>query len=207
MYTLYGAPGWGSAITELMLCLCREPYHWVDVEGFDQPGAQRDRLMALNPFCQVPTLQKTDGSIMTESAAIALMLAERNPHLIPAANSAARDRFYHWLVWLVANVYPTFTYGDYPERWTRQGAAELVDSSDRYRERCYLWLEGQLDNSAWLLGDNVTLLDAYLPPLTCWKPRQSWFAAQTPKLWAIAQRVRSREELKTVIERNGLQAA
>lgn len=35
MYTLYGAPGWGSAITELMFCL--EPYHWADVEGFDRP--------------------------------------------------------------------------------------------------------------------------------------------------------------------------
>lgn len=204
MYTLYGAPGWGSAITELMLCLCQEPYRWINVEGFDRPGPQRDTLMALNPLCQVPTLQKNDGSIMTESAAIALMLAERHPHLIPAAGSVARERFWHWLVWLVANIYPTFTFGDYPERWTQKGAEELVESSDRHRERGYLWLEGQLSDSAYLLGDNVTLLDAYLPVLICWKPRQAWFAAQTPKLYAIAQRVRMREELQAVVARNGL---
>lgn len=42
MLTVYGAPGWGSAISELMLSLAEIPYQFVDVEGFDcrcWPGA------------------------------------------------------------------------------------------------------------------------------------------------------------------------
>lgn len=204
MFTLYGAPGWGSAISELMLSLCREPYDWVDVSGFDQPGETRDRLLALNPLGQVPTLQKEDGGVLTESAAIALLLADRHPDLIPPVGSLARERFYHWLIWLVANIYPTLTYGDYPQRWTASGARELKRSTDAHRERCFRWLEAQLGDSAYLLGDRITLLDAYLPVMVRWQPRDAWFQANTSRLWAIAQRVKSRAELQTAVARNGL---
>lgn len=35
---LYGVPGWGSTIVEIMLALAGEPYDFVDVAGFDRPG-------------------------------------------------------------------------------------------------------------------------------------------------------------------------
>ncbi|WP_274819728.1 glutathione S-transferase N-terminal domain-containing protein, partial [Klebsiella pneumoniae] len=70
MITVYGGPGWGSTISELMLSLADIPYEVVDVEGFDQPGPARERLRQINPLCQVPTLRLADGSIMTETAAI-----------------------------------------------------------------------------------------------------------------------------------------
>ncbi|MCS4271706.1 glutathione S-transferase [Raoultella terrigena] len=74
MITVYGVPGWGSAISELMLTLAEIPYHFVNVEGFDKPGPQRDSLMQINPLCQVPTLKLADGSVMSESAAISFPL-------------------------------------------------------------------------------------------------------------------------------------
>jgi len=80
---LYGAPGWGSAISEIMLTMAGEPYQFINVEGFDEPGPQRDRLQALNPLCQVPTLELDDGQILTESAAIALWLLDRHPQFAP----------------------------------------------------------------------------------------------------------------------------
>lgn len=44
MIKVYGAPGWGSAIGELMLTLADIPYRFVDVSGFDREGPQRDQL-------------------------------------------------------------------------------------------------------------------------------------------------------------------
>ncbi len=125
MITVYGVPGWGSTISELMLSLADIPYEVVDVEGFDQPGPARERLRQINPLCQVPTLRLADGSIMTETAAIALMILDQRPDLAPAPGTPQRPQFQRLLVWLVANVYPTFTYADYPERWAprRRGAA------------------------------------------------------------------------------------
>lgn len=38
MIKVYGAPGWGSAIGELMLTLADIPYRFVDVSGFDREG-------------------------------------------------------------------------------------------------------------------------------------------------------------------------
>ena len=128
MMKLYGVPGWGSAISEMMLTLANIPYHFINVDGFDQPGAQREKLLAINPLCQVPTLLLADGSVMTESAAIALMILDERPDLAPPAGTPQRRQFQRLLIWLVANVYPTFTYADYPERWTASAPDELRES-------------------------------------------------------------------------------
>lgn len=134
MITVYGVPGWGSTISELMLSLADIPYEVVDVEGFDQPGPARERLRQINPLCQVPTLRLADGSIMTETAAIALMILDQRPDLAPAPGTPQRQQFQRLLVWLVANVYPTFTYADYPERWAPAAAEQLVENCRQYRK-------------------------------------------------------------------------
>lgn len=74
MIKVYGVPGWGSAISEVMLTLAEIPYHFINVDGFDSDGPQRELLKTMNPLCQVPTLVLENGSVMTETAAIALMI-------------------------------------------------------------------------------------------------------------------------------------
>lgn len=201
---LYGAPGWGSAISEIMLTMVGEPYQFINIEGFDQPGPQRDRLARLNPLCQVPTLELDDGEIMTESAAIALWLLDRHPQFAPEPGSKPRQQFWRLLVWLVANVYPTFTYGDYPERWVTESPASLTDSTNRYRETLWRWLETQLHHAPYAFGERLTLIDAYWPAIRIWRPRPNWFAAETPKLNALADRVCERPELQHVLRANKL---
>ncbi len=49
--------------------------------------------------------------------AFAFMVLDRRPDLAPPVGRAERQQFQRLLVWLVANVYPTFTFADYPERW------------------------------------------------------------------------------------------
>ncbi len=60
---LYGARGCGSAITEAMLAIAGQPYEFVDVGGFEQPGPARDALARINPLVQVPALVLEDGTI------------------------------------------------------------------------------------------------------------------------------------------------
>ncbi|MGH8295866.1 MAG: glutathione S-transferase N-terminal domain-containing protein, partial [Steroidobacteraceae bacterium] len=73
-YTVFSVPGWGSALAESMPVLCSATVHIEDVTGFDRPGAARDRLLRVNPLGQVPTLLLPEGTVMTESAAISLLL-------------------------------------------------------------------------------------------------------------------------------------
>ena len=78
-WTLYGLPGWGSTLAEGALAWVGAPFDFVAVEGFDQPGPARDRLLAVNPLARIPTLVAPDGEVMTESAAIVLHLADLHP--------------------------------------------------------------------------------------------------------------------------------
>ena len=204
MITVYGVPGWGSAISEVMLTLAKIPYKFVDVTGFDQPGPQQDALSALNPLCQIPTLKMTDGSVMTETAAVALMILDEYPTLAPPPDTPQRRQFQRLLIWLVANVYPTFTYADYPERWTKTGARELVESCHKYRKTLYLWLENQLTAAPYALGEQLTLIDVYIAVMRSWGPRHDWFKDNTPKLYAIAETVYQHPELQDVLRRNDI---
>ena len=85
-YKLYGRPGWGSAIVEAQLVWYGLPYTFEPVEDlFRTPDADA-KLKKVNPLAQVPTLEMPDGSIMSESAAITLLLADiaGSDSLVPA---------------------------------------------------------------------------------------------------------------------------
>ncbi|MGU3522733.1 glutathione S-transferase family protein [Enterobacteriaceae bacterium C23F] len=206
MLTLYGVPGWGSAISEVMLTMAEMPYHFVNVEGFDEPGLQHDVLEQLNPLCQVPTLRLADGTIMSESAAIALMILDMRPDLAPPPGSPQRALFQRLLIWIVANVYPTFTYADYPQRFAPDAPEQLQNSCIAFRKTLYQWLDRQLVGP-YALGDNVTLLDAYIVVMRTWGPRAAWFAENTPRLSAIADHIAQREELQAVLRNNDILTA
>ena len=199
---LYGARQHGSAITEAMLALAGRRYEFVDVDGFKKPGPAQDRLRAVSPLQQVPVLVLDDGTVLTETAAIALYLSDLAPGLAPAVGTAERVRFYRLLIWLVANVYPTFTYGDYPERWAPSAPQELDDATGRHRERLYLWLEEQV-TEPFVLGEDVSALDVYVAVLFAWRPRPDWFRRNTPKIARIAERTRQLPPVAEVMKLNG----
>ena len=199
---LYGARRYGSAIAEGMLALADLRYEFVDVEGFDRPGPARDRLRAVSPLHQVPVLVLDDGTVLTETAAMALHLSDLVPGLAPAVGSPERVRFYRLLVWLVANIYPTFTYGDHPERWAPSAPNELDDATARHRERLYLWLEEQV-TEPFVLGNDVSALDVYVAVLVAWRPRAAWFRRNTPGVARIAERTRQLPPVAAVMRLNG----
>ncbi len=48
MIKLYGVPGWGSAISEVMLTLADILYQFINVDGFDQSGPARSASCCKN---------------------------------------------------------------------------------------------------------------------------------------------------------------
>lgn len=203
-YTVYSVPGWGSALAEAMLALCCAPVRIEDVTGFERAGPARDRLLRVNPLGQVPALLLPEGTVMTESAAIALLLSERYPQsgLAPAPGTPLRPAFLRWLVWIAANVYPTFTYGDYPERWVSTDPKSLKATTDSYRERLWRQLESEMSEGGWALGSPFSVLDVYLAVMTHWTPGRAWFSAHCPRLHAIATRAAEHPQLSGVLQRN-----
>ena len=203
--TLYGEPGWGSTLIEAQLVWYGLDFTFIRTGDLFASPEARAALERVNPLGQIPTLILADGTVMTESAAITLHLADATGRddLVPAPGSPERPGFLRWLVFIVANIYPTYTYADDPSRFvTDAGAAQNFKTSvDDYAKRLYT----QLDSAAaapWFLGPRFSALDIYIAVLTRWNPGQDWFTGHTPKLAAIARRAASLDPLKQVWARN-----
>ncbi|TAJ38814.1 MAG: glutathione S-transferase [Reyranella sp.] len=204
-YTLWGRPGWGSAIVEAQLDWYGLAFTYEKVEDlFKTPGAG-DRLRKVNPLAQVPTLVLPDGTVMSESAAITLLLADitGKDSLVPKAGSPERAKFLRWLVFLVANIYPTFTYADDPSRFVSVDAARdpFRAATEAYAQRLWRQVESEA-GAPWFLGERFSALDLYTAVMTRWRPKRGWFETETPKLFAIARRADAVPELKDVWKRN-----
>lgn len=204
-YHLIASKSTGSMIVEAALALARLP-HEVEMIPYVEPGPQRDRLLALNPLGQVPTLLLPDGRIMTESAAIILHIADQAPQagLVPAAADAARPMFLRWLEFIVAAIYPTFTYGDDPARWAGDEAAgkHLRQVTDEHRKELWRYFTAQTPCRPWVLGETFSALDLYVAVMNMWRPGPAWFKAECPALTAIAEKVSKMDALGVVWARN-----
>ena len=204
-YRLYARPRWGSALVEAQLVWCGLPFTVEPVGDLLRDPESRKALEKINPLAQVPTLVLPDSTVMSESAAITLLLADitGQDSLVPGPGAPERAAFLRWLVFIVANIYPTFTYADDPARFVSVGAARdpFRAATDAYAQR--LWKQVDANARApWFLGERFSALDIYVSVMTRWRPKRGWFEGETPRLFAIARRADARSELAEVWKRN-----
>lgn len=202
---LHGNPGWGSAIVEAQLACYGLPYRYEPSGNLFESAEARERLRPLNPLAQVPVLVWPDGTLMTESAAITLHLADRSGRddLVPGPTAPERAAFLRWLVFLVANIYPTFTYADDPARFVGNAAdgKAFRATVDAHAQRLWQAVEAAA-GAPWFLGQRCSALDIYLAVMTCWRPRRAWFEQHTPKLHAAALRAQALPAVAPVMAKN-----
>ena len=204
-YKLYGRAGWGSAIVEAQLVWYSLPFEFEPLgDLFKSPDA-RAKLEKVNPLAQVPTLVLPDGSVMSESAAITLLLADitGQDSLVPGPGAPERAKFLRWLIFIVANIYPTFTYADDPARFVsvNQARDPFRAATDAYAQKLWRVVEGEA-GSPWLLGTRFSALDIYAGIMTRWRPKRGWFEEETPRLATIAHAVDKLPKLAPVWSRN-----
>jgi GST-like protein len=206
-HTLYAAKQGGSMIVETAFAFAKLPIEIIDVPWTDT-GWNSKRLKELNPLGQVPTLVLPDGTVMTESVAIILHLADkvRGFKLVPPPTHKNRAAFLRWLVFMVAAIYPTYTYGDVPERWVgeneKQGAGKaLRTGTDDHRKTLWRYVESQIEGP-WFLGKTMTALDVYVWVMSHWRPGRDWFEKECPKLHHITTAMKAHPIAKKVAARN-----
>ncbi len=205
MYKLFARAGWGSVLVETQLAWYGLKYGLEAVgDLFKEPQA-RDRLAPVNPLAQIPTLILPDGAVMTESAAITLLLADMTGRddLAPDGAAPERARFLRWLIFMVTNIYPTFTYADDPARFVggEVGRSTLRANVDAYAKRLWGILEAEAA-APWFLGDRFFAIDIFIAAMTQWRPQRPWFAEHTPRIAAIATGTDALPELTSVWLRN-----
>jgi GST-like protein len=202
---LIGSLDCGSIIAEMAMALAGLHYTTTDIPYLKE-GQERERLLSLNPLGQVPTLVLENGAVMTESAAIVLYVNDLVPAagLLPPVGAPDRAAVLNRFIWLVAAIYPTFTYGDDPGRWTLAGEAShaLRHRTDAHREALFRAWDRDFGAGPFARGNDICALDIYLVAMTAWRPRRDWFAAQTPRLMHAADKAAAHKAIAPIVARH-----
>ena len=205
MFKLYARPGAGSMAVEAVLAECGVPHQVVDLErGPD--GRHPASFHRINPLGQVPALILPDDSVMTESAAILIYLADLHPGtgLAPPAASPLRPRYLRWLVYLATTVYMSDLRMYYPRRYTDDPAgAEAVKRvaiSGMARE--FAIFAEALGEGPYVLGETFSAVDIYAAMLATWNADVSAFFARHPNIKALHDLVVARPRIAKLWQRN-----
>ena len=200
---LHGCKGCGSAVVEALLELAGARYTRSIFDWNER--AAWDRLRAINPLAQVPTLMLDDGTVLTESAGIALWIADRYPdaHLLPD-ETGARALAYRWIVSFATNVYGPIIVGDFPERWVDGEAAHASLKEHALQRVKDAWraFEERIDPAPYLLGATISALDVYVAMISRWRPGRAWIAQHCRKAIAAVEATERHPVVASVWARN-----
>lgn len=171
-------------------------------DGFNDAG-----LRALNPRCEVPTLVMPDHSIMTESAAMMIYLADMHADagLAPAVNAPERTAFLRWMIYCATTIYMSDLRYFFPERYTTaKDAAGVREKADRQMAEEYAILAEALANSPFLAGERFSAVDIYAAMMISWAPDVASLLAKHPRLATYYRSITERPKIAKVWARNGL---
>jgi GST-like protein len=193
-YVLYGARGSGAVAVEAALRLIGAPYELIDSYTWDEDDIESgDKVLAANPMRQVPALVLPGGEVVTESAAILILLAERHPQarLAPAPGDPARGQFLRWMSFVSSAIYSLYWVKDEPLRLAPDaGAGEvLVERTLARIAECWRIMGGQVNPGRYILGDELSVLDLYVAVVSRFKPRRRKLYEVAPKLGEAVKRV------------------
>ena len=159
----------------------------------------KDYLL-INAKGVVPALQLNDGSILTEGSVIIQYLADQVPekNLIPAQGTLARYRVQEWLNFIAMDFQKNFMAIFQPDFMACKGVAVkmLLKQCD--------YLNRQLTNKNWLMGDKFTIADIYLYVICTWLRYADIDISQWKQLSAWYNRVAARSAVKKACEEEGL---
>ena len=192
-YRLYGRPNAGSLALQIALEEIGAPY---ELSWVSKAPAEAEAFRKINPTGKVPALMLPDGTVVFESAAILIHLANVHPgaNLAPAAGTSAHARFLQWVLFLSANVYESALRLYYPDRYSSLGATAAPQIKERAVADYIRHLElihGAL--SPYVLGETFSAVDPYLHMLAGWYDGDvAALHARLPKLARHAALLRER---------------
>ncbi len=205
MYRLYWAAGTGVIAPEVMLEEAGAAFERVAVD-LDVGEHREPAFLAINPAGEVPALQLPDGTVMTESAAMVLLLGERYPQtgLVPQADNPERPLFLRWLLYMAAAVYPLLARMNHPARFAAPPCWHEPDRSEVIRclDGQFGVLEGAIAGEPWFLASGYGALDIYLAMLADWHPEKNGMLARNGAVAELVRAIEGRAAYARVMERH-----
>ena len=203
---LYGSQSTASLVVHWLLLELgiEHELRQLDFERGEQKSAE---FLTINPAGRVPALI-IDGQVLTESAAIAMQLADLHPQagLAPALGTPARGDYYRWMCFCVYTLMPAYRAWFYPQEPAGESNAEEVKARARVQlEAAWQQMADHLGaHGPCVLGEQLSVVDFMLTMLMRWsrnmpRPTDNW-----PVLAAHATRMKARPAFAEVYRREGI---
>jgi glutathione S-transferase len=207
LYTLYARENAGSAAVEALLALLDVPHKLVAVPKTPEAKAP-DWYYTINPRGEVPTLLLSDGTVMTESAAMMIYLADAHPAagLAPPACTAARTQYLRWMIFLSATIYPAALRFYYPDRHSiNPGHADAIAAqAAQDMARDFSQFAAHMGDGPFILGAAISAVDVYAAMLLAWSDDLDQLFAQHLKLKNLYAATTTIPAVQKVWNRNGM---
>jgi glutathione S-transferase len=209
MLKLYARANSGSAAIEALLSELDVPVELIDVPR-NADRSIPDWFKTINSRGEVPALVFPDGSMMTESAAIMIHLADLFPekNLAPAVGHPARAQYLRWMVYLAAATYISDLRVYYPEKYSddpqHHVGIKVKGIADLNRD--YDVLADGLGQGPYMLGAEFSALDIYAAMLISWSEDVPRLLRRHQNLARLYGLIGSRPKITPVWARNKMPA-
>lgn len=155
----------------------------------------------INPLGYVPMLELDDGTRLREGPAILQYIADQVPakNLAPANGTLQRYRLQEWLTFIGTEIHkgysPMFN-PNMPEEAKTIAKTRLLSR--------YQWLEGQLADKEYLMGDHFSVADGYLFTVSNWAKPTGVDLTPYPNVRAWQARIAARPAVQEALKAEGL---
>ena len=155
----------------------------------------------VNPLGYVPMLELDDGTRLREGPAIVQYIADLVPakNLAPANGTLPRYRLQEWLTFIGTEVHKTFS----PLFNAAMPEEAKKISRDKLASR-FKWLDGELKDKQYLMGESFSVADGYLFTVTNWAKAMNIDLTGYPNLVAYRERVAARPAVQEAMKAEGL---
>jgi glutathione S-transferase len=146
----------------------------------------------INTKSYVPALQLDNGEVLTEGAVIVQYLADQKPDagMIPTAGSMERYRLQEWLNFIATEIHKGFS-----PLFNPNAPKEIRDAGMERLSGRLTWLENALGKKPYLMGDKMTVADAYLFTCLRWSARTNVDLGKWPGIRDFMGRMNARPKV------------
>ena len=200
MVKLYYAPGACSQAPHIILHETGLAHTAERVDLREKRTESGRDYLEINPKGAVPAIELENGEVLTENAVVLQFLGDRSGlgQVLPPMGDFRRYRVLEWVNYITTELHksfgPLFGHDTPPEMkdHLKKGIAKKFDH-----------VEKELGDKPFLVGDHLTLPDAYLFVILAWGEKMIGLD-RWPGLRAFRERMMQRESVRNVLEFEGL---
>jgi glutathione S-transferase len=158
-------------------------------------------LYTINPKGYVPAIELDSGEILTEVSAILQFLPDQaSPSpLVPACGTIDRIRLQEWLTFISSEIHKGFG-----PLWDPGTPLEMKQITKKKLGVRFAYLDEKLAGRTYLMGEQFTVVDAYLFTVVNWVNFLDMDISAYQNLKAFQERIASRPKVREALKAEGL---